>query len=60
MKIIKTKKYKIAQQVNVLDGKSNQSARNYIYKLVNQYTRGIHSDTFWKPVHEIWKAFEAN
>jgi len=59
MKIIKTKKYSQVVQ-NSLDGKSNQSARNFIYKLVHEYTTGIYSDSYWQPVQEIWKKFTEN
>lgn len=51
---------KIAPITNVLNGKSKQSARNYLYRLVNQYTKGVYSDTFWQQIQAIWKSFTEN
>jgi len=58
MKIIKTEKY--AQMQNALNGKSKQSAKGYLYKLVSPYTKGIYSDTYWQPIQAIWKSFTEN
>ena len=58
MKILKTEKY--AQMVDPLNGKSKQSAKNYLYKLVEPYTKNIYSDIYWQPIHAIWKSFTDN
>jgi hypothetical protein len=60
MKIFKTANYKkVAQANSILNGKSKQSAKNIIYKLVEPYTKGFFSDDSWVPVHSIWKALES-
>lgn len=45
---------------NPLDGKSKKSAKNYLYKLVEPYTKGIYSDSYWQPIQAIWKSFTDN
>lgn len=58
MKIIRTEKY--SQVINSLDGKSKQSAKNYLYRLVHPYTTKIYSDTAWQPISDIWNTFTNN
>ncbi len=45
-------------QINVLDGKSKQSASNFIHSKINALglTRGVFRDTGWNQVHKIWRA----
>jgi len=50
-----TEKY--AQTGSVLNGRSKRAAMNFIYKIVEKYTKSIYSDTFWEPVQAIWKLF---
>ena len=53
--------YKLAQEtVNPLNGRSNQSAKNYIYKLIHDLTKGIYSDQSWEAVNAIWKRLDDN
>ena len=53
MKIIK-----IANIVSPLDGRSKQSARNYIYKVVGGLTQGFFVDEDWSNVRKIWAAMD--
>ena len=55
MKIIK-----VANQGSPLDGKSKQSARNHIYKLVGNMTQGFFTDDNWSNVHNIWNTMDNN
>jgi len=45
---------------NPLNGKSKQSARNYIYKLVGDMTKGIFRDDAWQNVSAIWNKMDEN
>jgi len=55
------KKIKTSQTIsNPLNGKSKQSARNYIYKLVYDLTKGFFRDESWENVNAIWKTLDAN
>lgn len=58
MKEFKTKKY--SQQIDPLYGKSKQSAKNFIYKLVEPYTKGVFRDNSWQPINSIWRLFSEN
>lgn len=46
--------------INVLDGKSNSMAKNYVNKLIDPYTKGIFSDEYWAPVHKIFSVLNEN
>lgn len=56
--------YKKAQTENVtanpLNGKSKQSARNYIYRLVGDLTKGFFRDNSWENVNAIWNKLDSN
>jgi hypothetical protein len=56
--------YKKAQTENVtanpLNGKSKQSARNYIYRLVGDLTKGFFRDNSWENVSAIWNKLDSN
>ncbi len=45
-------------QINVLDGKSKQSARNFVNGKIQELglTQGVFRDTGWNQVHKIWNA----
>jgi len=58
MKIFNLKKF--AQNNNPLNGKSKQSARNYIYRLVYDLTKGFFTDDAWQNVSAIWKKLDEN
>ena len=45
---------------NPLNGKSKQSARNYIYRLVGDLTKGFFRDNSWENVHAIWNKLNQN
>ena len=49
---------KIANLGNPLDGKSKQSARTYIYRVVGDLTKGFFQDEDWSNVHKIWNALD--
>jgi len=50
----------VPQIPNPLDGKSNQSARNLVSKLVYSLSTGIFSDESWEGVRRIWDALDDN
>jgi len=43
---------------NPLNGKSKQSSRNYIYRLVGDMTKGFFTDDSWENVNAIWKKLD--
>ena len=45
---------------NPLNGKSKHSARNYIYNLIGNLTKGIFSDNSWENVNNIWNKLDQN
>lgn len=51
---------KIANIVNPLNGRSKQSARNYVYKIVGNLTKGFFKDEDWSNIRKIWDALDAN
>jgi len=53
MKIVK-----ISNLENPLNGRTKQSARNYIYKLVGNLTQGLFRDNDWRNVNAIWSAID--
>jgi len=60
MKVISTEKYAQITTNNPLDGRSRESAKRFLYRIVDPYTKNIYSDLYWKPIQEIWKAFSTN
>jgi len=50
--------YKKAQIINPLNGKSKSSARNYIYRLIGDMTKGFFTDDSWENVNAIWKRLD--
>jgi len=51
-------RYKSAlEEANPLDSMRKQKAVRYLYKLIGNTPDGIFRDTYWKPVHEIFKIF---
>jgi len=53
--------YKKAQvSLSPLTGKSNQFARNYIYRLVGNLTKGFFRDNSWENVSAIWQRLDEN
>lgn len=49
---------KISKLNNPLDGRSKQAAKNMVYKLVGDLTKGSFSDIGWGQVHLIWETLE--
>ena len=43
-----------------LNGKSKQAARNYIYRLVGDLTKGVFRDDSWENVQAIWSKLDGN
>lgn len=41
-----------------LEGKSKTNAKNWVLGKVNRYSKGIFSDAYWTPIHNIWKEFD--
>lgn len=58
MKEIVTLSFVKMAQMNPLDGKSNQSARNMVNKIIHPYTVGFFSDQYWEPVNQIRDALD--
>ena len=57
MKTIKTSNYiKKAQNINPLDGKSNQQARSIVNNKIIPKTPGFYSDENWEGINKIWTA----
>ena len=50
--------YKKSQYESALNGKSKQSARNFIYKVVGDMTKGFFRDEDWSNVSAIWKRLD--
>jgi len=50
--------YKESQYKGVINGKSKQSARNYIYRIVGDLTKGFFRDEDWSNVSAIWKRLD--
>ena len=50
---------KISENVNPINGKSKQSARNYIYRLVGDLTKGFFKDEDWSNVRKIWTTLDS-
>ena len=48
-----------APQFNPLDGKNNQSARNFVNKILSAHSKGFFSDEDWGEIHKIWNAMNA-
>lgn len=44
---------------NPLNGKTKQSASNFIYKAVGDMTKGFFNDDSWKGVHDIFKKLDS-
>jgi hypothetical protein len=42
-----------------LDGMSTLKAKKIINKTMEPHTKGMFRDEYWKPVHDIFKAFES-
>ena len=51
---------KVAQASNPLDGKSKPSARNYVYKLIGELTKGFFRDDSWENINAIWDRLNEN
>jgi len=43
---------------NPLNGKSKQSARNFIYRVVGDLTKGFFKDESWEHIRAIWSALD--
>jgi len=54
------KKYqkKAAENPNPLDGKSKQTAKRIVNRLIGSVSRGIFSDESWQGIQRVWKALE--
>ena len=50
--------YKKSQYESAISGKSKQSARNLIYRIVGDMTKGFFSDEDWSHVNAIWKKLD--
>jgi len=50
--------YKKSQHQSAINGKSKQSARNFIYRIVGDLTKGVFRDEDWSNVNAIWKRLD--
>lgn len=56
----KAQEHIIPKPTNPLNGKAKPSARNYIYRLVGDMTRGFFRDNSWENVSAIWNKLNQN
>ena len=49
---------KEAQYESAINGKSKQSARNFIYRIIGDLTKGFFRDEDWSNVNAIWKRLD--
>ena len=50
--------YKKSQVESAINGKSKQSARSFIYRIVGDMTKGFFRDEDWSNVNAIWKRLD--
>jgi len=49
----------VIMKTNLLDGKTNNSARNIVRKIAHPYTQGLFSDQSWEAINNIWTALDS-
>jgi len=53
--LLKVAKSLVAGDGLALEGMSNEKARKVVGDLIRPHTRGTFTDSYWEPVHAIWK-----
>jgi len=41
-----------------IDGKTKTNARNWIHGKIGSKIKGLFRDSYWQPIHAVWKEFD--